>query len=335
MGAQSPPVRALASTTIFCLVSVAAPAFAQERPSTNPPTTPQTPQQSPVAAPQVSPEVAAARVAFERGVEALEDSRFAEALSAFEESYRRNPVPAVQFNLAFALRGLGRNQDAIAALERFLQTPGPNPEADMLTNAREESARLRTTLVRLGVRTTPATAAVLVDGRRPTREGDVFVLDPGRRVIEVTLDGYRPHREERVLTPGSSATAEVTLAVIDDAGRLRIEPSVLSARVEIDGRYAGTGVVERPARLGMHRVVITAEGYLPLERTGRVGGTGLVRVDAALQRPRSNPWPWLGPIIGVGAATAIGLTSWFVADSLRPFEGPNPRNCWDCMGTTR
>lgn len=326
-----PPVRVLASTaTVLCLALAATPAFAQQGAPIAPQTQPSQPPQSPPVTPPVSPEVAAARVAFERGVDALEDSRFAEALSAFEESYRRNPVPAVLFNLAFALRGLGRNQDAIAMLERFLQNPGANPEPDMVTNAREESARLRATLVRLGVRVTPPAAVVLVDGRRATREGDALVLDPGRRVIEVNLDGYRPHREERVFTAGQTANIEVTLAVIDDAGRLRIEPSVPTARVEIDGRFAGTGVVERPARLGLHRVVITADGYLPLERSVRVGGTGLVRVDAALQRPRANPWPWLGPIIGVGAAATIGLTSWLVAESVRPFVGPNPRNCWDC-----
>jgi hypothetical protein len=302
-------------------------AGAQSRPSqpSQSPSSTQAPAQQ-----SESPEITAARAAFQRGVDALEDSRFAEALSAFEESYRRNPVPVALFNLAFAYRGLGRNQDAIATLERFLQDPGANPDREMVANAREECARLRATLVRLTVRATPSNAMVLVDGRRPTRDGEAFVLDPGRRVIEVTLDGYRPHREERTLEAGATVSAEVTLAVIDDAGRLRIEPSVPDARVTIDGVHAGTGVVERPARLGMHRVVITAEGYLPLERMVRVGGTGLVRVDATLQRPRANPWPWLGPVIGVGSAVAIGLTTWFVAESLRPFVGPMPPNCWDC-----
>jgi hypothetical protein len=312
---------------ITIVSAIGSPAAAQQRAQTPA----QTPAQSPQPTPALQPnaEELAARAAFQRGVQALEDSQFAEAVSAFEESFRRNPLPVVLFNLAFAYRGLGRNQDAIATLDRFLSDPG-QADAEMLQNGREERDRLRATLVRLTVRTTPPGATVLVDGRRPTREGDALVLDPGRRVIEVSLDGFRPHREERTLAPGASDTAAVTLAVIDDAGRLRVEPSVPSARVTIDDVFAGTGIVERPARMGTHRVVITAEGFLPLERTVRVGGTGLVRVDATLQRPRANPWPWLGPTIGVAAAVGIGLTSWAVAEALRPVILPMPANCWDC-----
>lgn len=298
------------------------PAYAQQ--NTTPPTSA---AQAPIRAASV--EESAAREAFDRGVQALEDSRFAEAQAAFEESFRRNPLPVVLYNLAFAYRGLGRNRDAIATLERYLQDPGAT-DAEMQQSARDEAARLRATLVRLNVRATPASANVLVDGRRVTVEGGVIVTDPGRRVIEVMLDGYRPHREERVLQPGEQATAEVRLAIIDDAGRLRIEPNVATARVTIDGQPAGTGVVERPARLGLHRVVITAEGYTTLERVVRVGGTGLVRVDAVLQRPRGNPWPWLGPTIGVSSAVAIGLVSWGVAVLLATPVSPGPMNCWNC-----
>ncbi len=317
--------RVAALFSLSCVLTTTSAIAQQQQPTAG-----QGPQASQAPVRVQSADELAARAAFDRGVQALEDSRFSEAQSAFEESFRRNPLPVVLFNLAFAYRGLGRNRDAIGTLERYLQDPGAT-EADMQQNARDEIARMRATLVHLNVRPTPAAASVLIDGRRVTMEGGVAVVDPGRRVLEVMLDGFRPHREERVFQPGERAVAEVTLAIIDDAGRLRVEPSVPSARVTIDGTFAGTGIVERPARLGMHRVVISADGYTPLERTVRVGGTGLVRVDAVLQRPRSNPWPWLGPTIGVVSAVAIGLTSWAVADALAPRLPPNPPNCWDCL----
>jgi hypothetical protein len=307
-------------------------AWAQQSSSPLTQRTTQATQATQPATPPLSEDQQAARAAFERGVQALEDSRFAEAQAAFEESFRRNPLPVVLYNLAFAYRGLGRNRDAIATLERFLQDPG-GTEVEMQQQAREEATRLRATLVRLNVRPTPSNANVLIDGRRATVEGGIVVIDPGRRVIEVMLDGYRPHREERVFQPGESAVSAVTLSIIDDAGRLRIEPSVPSARVTIDGAYAGTGIVERPARLGVHRVVITADGYLPLERIVRVGGTGLVRVDATLQRPRPNPWPWLGPTIGLGTAAAIAGIAVGIAVANPTLESPPLNNCWDC-GTT-
>jgi hypothetical protein len=284
-------------------------------------------RQAPVPVPTA--EELAAREAFGRGVHALDESRFAEAAAAFEQSYSLNPAPVAQFNLAFAYRGLGRHLDAIATLERFLQSPGNTP-ADRVQAGRVELESLRATIARLRVTCVPSTAAVLVDGRPATVTDDgAILLDPGRHAVELSRDGFRPQRREIVLAPGANESLSVTLAVIDDAGRLRIEPTVPSARVSIDGVFAGTGIVERPARMGTHRVVITAEGYLSLERTVRVGGTGLVRVDATLQRPRANPWPWLGPTIGVVAVVGLSVGGYFLADSLRPTAPPpSPSDAW-------
>jgi hypothetical protein len=271
---------------------------------------------------------AGARERFQRGVTALQESRFAEAAALFEESYRLNPAPVALFNLAFAYRGLGRYLDAVAAVERYLQNPGNTP-ADRVDAARVELDRLRQSVARVTVRTAPQEATVWIDGRAARASAGPIEVDPGRRVIEVSRDGYRPERRELVLAAGASESLTVTLAVIDDAGRLRVEPSVATARVTIDGVLAGTGVVERPARMGEHRVVITAEGYLPLERTVRVGGTGLVRVDAVLQRPRANPWPWLGPTIGGVAAVGLAVGGYFLWQAVRPTADPVvPPDAW-------
>ena len=97
----------------------------------------------------------------------------------------------------------------------------------------------------------------------------------------------------------------------------------------IDGVVVGTGAVERPVRAGTHRGVIVAPGYLTLTREVRAGGTGLVRVDATLQRPRANPWPWLGPTIGVVAAVGLAVGGYFLADALRPTDPlPTPPDAW-------
>ncbi len=281
-------------------------------------------QQSSDAAVSVDP----ARASFERGVRALDESRFAEAAAAFEQSYSLNPAPVAQFNLAFAYRGLGRHLDAIATLERFLQSPGNTP-ADRVQAGRVELESLRATIAQLRVQRTPVDAVVIVDGVTARERDGVILLDPGRHAIECTRTGHRRSREERVFAAGERATMTVTLAVIDDAGRLRVEPTVPSARVTIDGVFAGTGIVERPARMGTHRVVITAEGFLPLERTVRVGETGLVRVDAALQRPRPNPWPWLAPTIAATAVVVVGVaTPLILREVLPPLEPLVPADAW-------
>jgi hypothetical protein len=270
----------------------------------------------------------AARELFNRGVAALGEARFAEAAGLFEESYRRNPAPVALFNLAFAYRGLGRYLDAAACVRRFLDNPGSTP-ADRVEAARVELGALERSIARVSLTVRPTTAVVRVDGR-PARviEGSIE-LDPGRRVIELSLDGFRSERRELQLTAGARETLSIELSLIDDAARLRVEPSVASARVTIDGAFVGAGLVERRATMGVHRVTVSAEGYVPLERTVRVGGTGVVRVDAVLQRPRSNSWLWLGPTIGVVAATGLSVGGYFLWRELRPTaEPPLPPDRW-------
>ncbi|MDP3274976.1 MAG: PEGA domain-containing protein [Deltaproteobacteria bacterium] len=293
-----------------------------------------TPQATaPVVAPVISPEEMQARTTFERGIEALNDSQFATAASAFEESFRLNPVPVVLFNLAFAYRGLGRHLDAVSTLDRFLANPGNTPE-ERQQDARTEQARLRASIVRLTVRCAPEDCLVRVDGHEPSRENGAMLLDPGRHGIDVSREGYRPQHLEMNFESGAQTALPITLAIIDDAGRLRIEPSVLEASVSIDGRMRGVGIVEQRVNMGMHHIEVSAPGHVTLRRDVRVGGTGLVRVEAVMQRTRSNPWVWLGPVIGGVSAAAVGLAIWGVADATRGEIGPMPTNCLNCATTS-
>ncbi len=289
-----------------------------------------TPRHPPARPPVESPTVIAARASFEQGVQMLQDSQFAQAAALFERSYQDNPVPVVLFNLAFAYRGQGRTIEALRTLERFVQSPANTP-ADRIASAREEMARLTAMIAHVNIARAPADAQVAVDAR--PAEGDLsdVQLDPGTHVIDARRDGYRPFRQELTLAPGARQTIIARLTEIDDQARLRVEPSVPTARITIDGAYAGTGSVEVGARAGMHQVDIEAPGYLTLRRSVQLGGVGLVRVDAVLQRPRSNPWPWLGPVIAVGAASAIALSTWGIAEATRGEVGPIVDNCWNCV----
>lgn len=279
----------------------------------------------PVAEP---PNVIAARATFEQGVRLLQDSRFAEAAASFEQSYRDNPNPIVLFNLAFAYRGVGRVRDAIDAIDRFLANPGNTP-ADRLPAAREERDRLEAALARITVTTLPSDAQLTIDARAATAGPTAIPLDPGAHVIDARREGHRPFHQELRLGEGERREINVRLVEIDDEGRLHVEPSVPAARVMIDGRLAGTGVVDVNVRAGNHQVEITADGFAPLRRTVRVGGTGVVRVDAVLQRPRLNTWVWLGPVIAVGVA-GVSLGAWGIAEATRGEVGPTVPNCWNC-----
>jgi hypothetical protein len=82
----------LSTSLALCLVASVADAQSANRSTTA--------TASAESAPPVAPNPA--RDAFNDGVRALDESRFADAASAFERSYQLAPVPAVLFNLAFA-----------------------------------------------------------------------------------------------------------------------------------------------------------------------------------------------------------------------------------------
>ncbi|MBL8680625.1 MAG: PEGA domain-containing protein [Myxococcales bacterium] len=270
----------------------------------------------------------AARERFNRGVVALGESRFAVAAALFEESYRLNPAPVALFNLAFAYRGLGRYLDAADCVRRYLQNPGNTP-ADRVEAARAELVTLEQSIARVTLVVRPSSAVVTVDGQPARIANGVIELDPGRRVIELGLDGFRSERRELQLASGARDTLSITLSPVVDTARLRVEPSVPTARVSIDGTFVGTGAIEQRATTGVHRVTIAADGFVTLERTVRVGGTGVVRVDAVLQRPRTNHWLWLGPTIGVVAATGLSIGGYFLWRELRPTaDPPLPPDRW-------
>jgi len=59
---------------------------------------------------------------FQQGRERYAAGDYAAALSAFEQSYQQEPLPAVWVNIAQCLRALGRNDEAARAFRRFLDS---------------------------------------------------------------------------------------------------------------------------------------------------------------------------------------------------------------------
>lgn len=300
---------------------VSSAAYGQRRAPRRPPTPPV--EQTPPA----NDPATLARAAFTRGVEALEASRFADAAREFEESFRIVPMPVVQFNLAYAYRGLGRVRDAIASIESFLANPGNTP-ADRVTAAQEELVTLRGLLVRVRIVRTPADSQLTLDGAEATLTDGELVVDPGRHVLEVSRNGYHQIRREVEWPAQTREQMNFVLELVDIAPRLRIEPSVPNAVVVLDGTVMGRGLQEREIASGPHELRITAEGYVPFQRRIVVGRTGLHRVDAMLTQRRSNSaLPWLIPTIVVGSAAVITGVSLAVYFS-QPGEIPNPANQW-------
>jgi len=243
------------------------------------------------------------REAFEAGVRSLAERRFRDAADAFERSYALRPLPVVLYNRALAYRGMGRYLSAINDFDAYLAAPDPSATPERLAAIREEVRDLRAQLVELTITPSPADAIVSIDGHPLPARTTVTALDPGPHVIDVVRLGHRPEHREIAGAPGARVPFAVSLAPIRD-GRLQVECAVSSARITVDGEGASRGRASLPLPPGEHRIEVSAEGYLPYQRTVVVGSTGTVRLDVTLAARPNLALRW--GLIGGGVAVLAG-----------------------------
>jgi hypothetical protein len=233
-------------------------------------------------------QTAAARSLFERGLQHFDAHEFPAAAEAFQRSYDLRPSPVVGYNLASALRELGRLVDATEVLRAVVHAEdAPPPVA--------------------------AAAQAMLDELEPRL---------GRLVIRVDgpVDSVELRIDERVLS-----SAVVGVLVPADPGRHRIVASrdgetIAEATVSItEGRPSETTLVvpplPEPAVPDAREAARMSEGRMrgPLDQ----GEDD--RDDHALRR---NPWLWTGVgIVVVGGVLAAVLLATREPKPGMPYEG--------------
>ncbi len=149
-----------------------------------------------------------ARALFGRGVEAADQTRWAEAAAFFEQSYALVPRPATLRNLAYADRARGRYGRAIEEFERFLATG--TPAAPLSREVRRLIDEMRPLLATLTLTVDPANTSVAVDGVTALVDSDV-ILDPGEHQVLAIAPSYRRHAQSITLSPGEHRRLEIAL----------------------------------------------------------------------------------------------------------------------------
>ncbi|MFO0652730.1 MAG: PEGA domain-containing protein [Polyangiales bacterium] len=254
-----------------------------------------------------------ARAAFEAGLLAFAERRWADAAPAFERALACRPLPVVNYNLALAYRGLGRRIAAIEAFQRYLDAPDPDATAERLQAIREEVAEMRRQVVELTVTVSPPSTQLRIDDRVYEAPGGAPLsfpperplrLDPGSHVLTWTAPEHTPVRWSEEFRAGFRDTRGVTLRPLRE-GRLVIESSVSDATVYVNRERVAVGRYQSsPMEPGRYEVELRADGYVPFVRRVDVGRTGVVRIDASLER---NALPrWVIPVAVVGGALALG-----------------------------
>lgn len=210
---------------------------------------------SPVAAP-VDPREQEARAAFEAGVAALTDERYADALGHFQRSYEVRRAASAALNLGVTLRALGRLVEARQRFNEFLELASAAQHerhdrevATFIADISRRIGRVRVALV------DPAGARVLIDGRRAMLdERDEVVVDPGEHRIEAVLAGYETATQ--TVNVSSGGRAEVQLRLQRPTQDLRVTPTPSAP--------SGQSIWQSPALWVVIGVGVTAAVAIPV-----------------------------------------------------------------------
>jgi TonB family protein len=137
------------------------------------------------------------------------------------------------------------------------------------------------------VETTPAGAAVFVDGTRAgTTPIDLQDLSLAAHEVRVELEGYAPVTESVMLTTVSPRTELVkTLTrTVPASGTIEVASNPAGATVKIDGTSVGvTPLTGHKVTVGSHRIEVIAEGYEPFAERIRVREGATARLRPSLQ----------------------------------------------------
>jgi hypothetical protein len=157
---------------------------------------------------------ARAQALFRRGLALAAEERWSEAERIFAQSFEIVPRASTAFNRALALYRVGRMQETVAMLDRFLQLADAALIPAQQRQAVELQARARAALATLVVRIEPHDANLDVDGSRRTEAGPTrrLLVDPGTHVLVVVRGGYQTVTRQISLGAAEHSVLEVTLA---------------------------------------------------------------------------------------------------------------------------
>ena len=251
-----------------------------------------------------------------KGDALVADLKYAEAIAAYDASYAATPNPAVLFNKARALQGLGQFPEALAALQRFKK----EAPADLLAKVPGLEAfisdmRARVTLVTIKCNTNGARVLVRdrVIGSTPFAEPIGINAGPAA-TVEVSADGFFPVKRQVDLPSGGNLVLDFTLVAKERGGVLTVRSTVTGAKIFVDGTAVGVSPAEAPLDAGSHAVRVHRDGYDDAQTTVVIAAGE--RKDITVD-PTSSPgitskwWFWTGVgVIVVGAVvTTIALTT--------------------------
>jgi hypothetical protein len=183
-----------------------------------------------------------------KGAALYEHGDYARAEAAFLAAWALKQHFQIAGNLGACQMKLGKYRDAAEHLRYFLreQPKTGNQDERKRTQALFDEARAKVATV--GILVNVPDAVVSIDGRvigtSPLKE-PVFV-DPGKRVVTVTRNGYKDSRQEADFAAGRTSELVITLASSEPTPITSmprsLAPAIVLGGIAIAGLVAGTGI---------------------------------------------------------------------------------------------
>jgi hypothetical protein len=154
-----------------------------------------------------------ARTLFERGVAALQQDAYAEALDSFEQSYRLEPRVIVLYNIGMCQWELRNLVPARDALQGYLTEAGENAPAEVRASAEHVLGEIERMTCALAIQVSEPAARILLDGAEvgTSPSVELATLPPGTYVVEAQLQGFENARATVALEAGEAMTVSLTL----------------------------------------------------------------------------------------------------------------------------
>jgi len=228
-------------------------------------------------------EKAAAKEKFKEGMTAINAENYPAALTAFEESYRLVPKPALLFNIAMCEKALFRYVDSITSFQRFIRESGDGAKPELVQQAEQAMAEMMRLVGTLKISDAPEGAKVSVDGKGigpvPSKGG--VLLDPGGHSVRVEADGFKPLVTDITIASGAEVPLRAKLTKV--SAWLKVDCAKGQLAVRVDGKVAGNCPYEGEAEPGLHEVTVTGPGMDDFTRSVEIkpGDSVTVSVGAA------------------------------------------------------
>jgi len=297
-----------------------------------------------------------ARALFFRGMKAFNKGNYPSALSLFLASNKLASKSVVIFNIAMCHRALFQYKRSIAAFGRYLKRKGRRIKPGRLRRVRRFNREMNRKLGRLVLAISPPGAQVKVDGEvvgvSPLARS--VTIDPGKRLLEVSVTGYRTYTRTLEVLDGQRIKLSIRLGRVQGLrrhGLLVLSATAVGALGSVDGQRPRPLPLSVNLVEGRHRVRITAPGHRPrtmvlsirfgevVRRRAELEPLPGVRLRRALVAPRRRPsvqpdrraphatpfyrraWFWTlvsAAVVGVGATT--GYFIWAGSRPAYPYD---------------